>query len=127
MKSHRGLDDINAARIDGCYDDYVVMMVKKHKDGNIDLKGSVIVVDSYDGAEHHKRRNTKSSIVSFSSQMFSTSTLKSGKTTPTHSFNILTWQKMEGSECAAHGENHVYVIYIFRIVHIRPYLTHKVR
>lgn len=50
---------INGARIDGCYDDYIQLMAKKHHDGKNKLQGSVIVIDSYDGAEHHRRKNKK--------------------------------------------------------------------
>lgn len=49
----------NSSRIDGCYDDYILMMAKKHEDGNRKLQGSVIVMDSYDGDEHHRRKNKK--------------------------------------------------------------------
>lgn len=38
-----------------------------------DLNGSVSVVDSYDGAEHHSRRDKTNSIISFRSQMLSQS------------------------------------------------------
>ena len=64
-------------------------------DNNITLQGKVIVLDSYDGAEHQKRTHKKkTSILSFSSQMFSAETLAAGAS-PEESFNILTWQKME--------------------------------
>lgn len=91
--------DLYGAKVDGIYDDYVRLMIDKHNHHNRQLKGSVILVDSYDGSEHHKRRDKKSSIVSFSSQMFSHSTVKDGAT-PAQSCNILTWQQIEGPECA---------------------------
>ena len=92
-------NDIYVAKLDGNYCDYVGMMVKKHHDMKRGLNGSVIVIDSYDGAEHHSRRDKTNSIISFSSQMFSQSTVKKGNT-PAQSFNILTWQQVEGKECA---------------------------
>ena len=50
---------LDGARIHGCYEDYIELMAKKHRDRNIEFQGHVIVVDSYDGAEHHRRRDKK--------------------------------------------------------------------
>ena len=50
---------VNAARIDGSYDNYLKIMQKKHKDKKRELLGNIIVIDSYDGAEHHRRQNKK--------------------------------------------------------------------
>ena len=79
----------------------ITTLALKHLGNNISLNGSpIIVLDIYDGAEHHRAIHKKrTTIISFSSQLFCLSTLESGAT-PAQSFNILTWQQMEGTECA---------------------------
>ena len=61
------------------------------------LSGSVIIMNSCDGAEHRKTQSKKVSIVSFSSQLISKNSIKLGMS-PASSHNILTWQQMLGSE-----------------------------
>ena len=60
---------------------------KGKKTGN-----EIIVIDSYDGAEHQKTKKGQKSVVSFSSQIIATGT------SAANSFNILTWQQMLGDE-----------------------------
>ena len=95
--SQRQLDQVDAAKIAGGYDDYMIIMAKKHQQKNRKLFGNVIVLDSYDGAEHKRTRKGKTGIVSFSSQMFSASTVEDGAS-PAKSLNILTWQQMVGDK-----------------------------
>ena len=83
------------------YDDYVEMLVNKTKkkvtEGEDSLRKKVIILDSYDGAEHRKTQSKKVSIVSFSSQLISKNSIRLGMS-PASSHNILTWQQMIGSE-----------------------------
>ena len=97
VEEHRRAEGINAGQISGTYDEYLMLMAKKHKDRyNITMEGNIIILDIYDGAQHQKRQQEKRTrIVSFSSQMISSSTLEAGAT-PEQSFNILTWIQMEG-------------------------------
>ena len=44
--------DVTAARISGGYVDYCLIMAKKHEAKKEALEGNVIILDSYDGAEH---------------------------------------------------------------------------
>eukprot|EP00957_Ditylum_brightwellii_P128996 9840558-Ditylum_brightwellii.AAC.1 len=57
----------------------------------------VIVLDSYDGAEHSTTSGKRKNVISFSSQLFCKETIASGATTA-GSFNILTWQQVMGEE-----------------------------
>lgn len=58
-------------------------------------------MDSFDGAEHCSSGRRRTSIVSFSSQIFSTKTVEEGAST-SESFNILIWQQMI---CSENSEN----------------------
>jgi hypothetical protein len=60
----------------------------------------VIVLDSYDGAEHSTTAGKRKNVISFSSQLFCKETVASGETTA-GSFNILTWQQVMGEEKAS--------------------------
>ena len=86
-----------AAKISGSYEDYLKMMENKYRTKNKILKHDVLVIDSYDGAIHTNTSKGRESIISFSSQMFSQSTVKSGDTTA-KSLNIMTWQQVRGDE-----------------------------
>ena len=72
-------------------------MVEKHISCNRKLEGNIIILDNYDGAENLKNAKSKTGIVSYNSQMFSSSTMDSGSS-PAESFNILTWQQVVGTE-----------------------------
>ena len=86
-----------AAKISGSYEDYLKMMENKYRTKNKILKHDVLVIDSYDGAIHTNTSKGRESIISFSSQMFSQSTVESGDTTA-KSLNIMTWQQVRGDE-----------------------------
>ena len=75
------------------------MMMEKHE-RNRTLGSSdenLIVLDSYDGAEHSQTPKKRLNIVSYNSQICSSSTIKNGCAT-TASYNILTWQQVIGDE-----------------------------
>ena len=56
-----------------------------------------MVINSYDGAVHNQTKKGRNSIVSFSSQMCSATTIIDGAS-PAKSMNILTWQQYIGEE-----------------------------
>ena len=58
----------------------------------------MIVIDSIDGTEYLKREKNVSSIISYSSQMYSPSMITENKTSAGPSTNILTWQQVRGVE-----------------------------
>ena len=105
-------DCLKACKIDGCYDDYIYMMAKKLNNRNklvatdnnenrlIHNDSNIIVIDSYDGAQHRKTAKNRTNIISFSSQMITKESIKAGYSTSV-SRNILTWQQMIGQESSA--------------------------
>ena len=84
-------------KIHGKYDDYLEMLKAKHSRLGRELDGDIIVLDSYDGAEHRWTLKKKTSIISFSSQLFTPAIVNSGLSAA-ESVNILTWQQMIGDE-----------------------------
>ena len=61
---------IQGARIEGKHSDYIDIMLKKHKSNNKLVKGEVMVLDSFDGAEHYQTSGIKASVTSYNSQIF---------------------------------------------------------
>ena len=97
---------MKAFKIASIYDDYVVIMGKKLDSKTkldktiantsnklIDRNSDILVIDSFDGAQHRRTSKDRTNIVSFSSQIVTLERLKSGYSTAT-SRNILTWQQM---------------------------------
>ena len=85
---------VNVARIQGVYDDYIILTDQTyHQQDNTNLGKNVIMMDSYDGAEHKNTNEKRTSIIFFSSQMFSKDTTVSGGSTAKN-LNILTWQQI---------------------------------
>ena len=90
---------IEGAKIEGKYIDYLNLMIKKHQSNERQVKGEVIVIDSYDGAEHYTSNATKASITSYNSQIFAKSMQHDEEEISTaESFNILTWQQILADE-----------------------------
>ena len=72
MSTGDGGEILKGGKIAGSYASYISMMVSKHcdKDRSI-LQGSdVIVIDSFDGAEHSKSNKKRTSLITFSLQLF---------------------------------------------------------
>ena len=105
--------DVKACKIVGDYDDYVVMMGNKLNSKNkiditnannctnlLDCNSDIIIIDSFDGAQHRRTSKERTNIVSFSSQMLTLNSIKAGYSTSA-SRNILTWQQMIGTESYA--------------------------
>eukprot|EP00957_Ditylum_brightwellii_P201515 15326030-Ditylum_brightwellii.AAC.1 len=85
-----------AARVSGSFGDYVDIMsgnISKHY-SNHNKEGYnneyVAIIDSYDGAQHLETENGATSVLSFSSTVFSEATINGGMSTSSPS-NILTW------------------------------------
>ena len=97
ITSVKNKSDVVGARIDGVYSDYINMIVDKQLSSERKLEGNAIVLDSYDGAEHLNNCKSKTGIISFSSQVFSGSTINYGSSSA-KSCNILTWQQLIGPE-----------------------------
>ena len=97
MAKLQASENILGGRIEGTYETYVSIMADKHFSCGRKLEGELIVMDSYDGADHGHTVLKNNGIVSYSSQMFSLSTIQSGSS-PAGNFNILTWQQMLGKE-----------------------------
>ena len=96
IKASEIKSEVLGAKITGSYKDYCTLMIGKHKDMNPEVKGKIIVLDSYDGANHKR----DSSVISFSSQMTS-STIVKNTVGAGSSLNILTWMQLEAAEKAA--------------------------
>ena len=98
LKLARSKDEVQGARIKGNFEDYTKLMIADHeKKGRNIGNGKIIVVDSYDGAEHLKTDKKKTSVISFSSKMLSETIICSGNSAG-KSFDILTWQQMKCDE-----------------------------
>ena len=95
-----GGEILKGGKVDGGYVGYVDRMALTHREYNrgIEDGADVIVIDSFDGAEHSKSNKKRTSLISFSSQLFTPQMINSGKVTCGSSLNILTWQQLNGTE-----------------------------
>ena len=71
-----------------------------NNDKLIHSNSDLIVIDSYYGVQHRRTEKERTNIISFSSQMITTESIKAGYSTSI-SRNILTWQQMIGQESFA--------------------------
>ena len=90
-------ENLPSRKIYGTYVDFVNIMIQKHKDKAINIMENATIMDSYDGDIHSNSDKEGCNVVSFSSQMFSNSTVAGGASTAS-SKNILTWQQFAGEE-----------------------------
>ena len=100
MSTGDGGEIITGGKIVGGYPCYVEMMASKHRkyNRNIPENADVIVIDSFDGAEHAKSNKKRTSLITFSSQLFTPEMINLGEITCGSSLNILTWQQLNGTE-----------------------------
>eukprot|EP00978_Attheya_sp_CCMP212_P023510 scaffold72266_cov55-Attheya_sp.AAC.1 len=70
-----------ALKIEGTYSDYVEHMKDKFKRKGFNMTGPIIVLDSYDGAEHSTTPGKRQNVVSYSSHFFCAETVAAGITT----------------------------------------------
>ena len=73
------------------------MLGQRYHKRKVIMKGNLMILNSYDGAEHLKTEKTRTSIISFSSKLIGSSIIKCGVTAG-GSRNILTWQQIKGEE-----------------------------
>ena len=87
-------DTAIGAKVTVNYSPYVSHMAKKHFHYDCKLKDNddVIIIGSFDGAEHSRNTNNSTSISSFSSQMITSSMLNSGVIKAGSNTNIYSWQ-----------------------------------
>ena len=89
---------IYMGKIKGKYIDYVTLMIQKLEQNKVTFNsGMVGVIDSFDAANHNITDTGGTSVISYSSQVFSADTISQGYTT-SKSLNILTWQQVQGKE-----------------------------
>lgn len=88
-----------ATKIEGKYIDYIKNIYIKNLNKSTNSE-DLIVIDSYDGAEHLNTGKRNTSIISFSSTMISTSYIAKGEDAAS-SFDILTWQQIIAAETAS--------------------------
>ena len=84
----------------GHFREYFVIMKNKHAERgrNIEDNEQTIVIDSFDGAEHLKLKKKVTSLISFSSTMFTPNMMNKNQVTVGSSLNILTWQQIHEVE-----------------------------
>ena len=92
------------SRMKGIYDNYLELLVNKHAkqtNMNKDEMKHLIILDSYDGAQHEisKKDTRNNSIISYSSLIITLEGIKLDLF-PTESLNILIWQQLHASENA---------------------------
>ena len=92
-------DIVKGCKIDGGYSTTINALQDKHKlkGRNIHSSDNIIVLDSFDGAEHLKSKQNITSVISFSSSLNSPSWIQDKVVTGGSSLNILTWQQVLGS------------------------------
>ena len=97
-------DGIVGAKIQGSYEDYMNIMKSKHEMKGRTMKNddgaedSAVVIDSIDGAEHLRSKKRITSVISFSSMMFTPKWIQEREVTAGSSLNILTWQQIRAKE-----------------------------
>ena len=89
IKESQPAKPVPGARIDGEFEDYVMMLGQRYHKRKVTMKGNLMILNSYDGAEHLKTEKTRTSIISFSSKLIGASIIKCGVTAG-GSRNILT-------------------------------------
>ena len=95
---------VTGARIKGGYSAAVKIMEKKNKERMNRCKqhppsnDSMIVIDSFDGAEHSKSHKSITNVISYSSILYSAHLINNKCVTSGSSRSILTWQQMGGKE-----------------------------
>ena len=84
---------LTGGKMVGSYLSYIATMALNHNDKgrSIPENSDVIVIDSFDGAEHSKSNKKRTSLITFSSQLFTPQMINLGKVTCGSSLNILTW------------------------------------
>ena len=92
--------ELSGAVIKGGYRNHIDLLVNHHKkkDRIISSEDSVVVIDSFDGAEHLRSKKKITSVISFSSSLATGSWINDKLVTAGSSLDILTWQQLNGTE-----------------------------
>jgi len=90
-------EELMGAKMCGTYTDYKNMMIAKHNNSGRSTEGNAIIIDSYDGAIHYNTDKKEANVVSYSSQLLTSSTMSAGAK-PASSWNILSWMQLPGKE-----------------------------
>ena len=90
-------------KLEGGYEAGIKMMLRKTKikrkiDDFIGNKEELIIIDSYNGVEHSKNHKSKTSLISFSSQLFNKKIIRELGYSTASPNNILTWMQLRGPE-----------------------------
>ena len=90
-------------KLEGGYEAGLKIMLektsKKRKfDEVIEGNEELIVINSYDGAEHSKNHKSQTSLISFSSQIFNEKIIRESGYSTASPNNILTWMQLRGPE-----------------------------
>ena len=89
-----------AAKIEGGYRRYIIMMINQHLSSGRQLVGNIICIDSFDGTLHSATNTKDNGIVSFNSQLYHRDFSLHGISTAS-SKNILTWMNSLTDETVA--------------------------
>ena len=82
--------DIICAKFKGTFEDHCTKCIDKFEKKGIELKEDLVIIDSYDGAEHVRNSSGRSNVISYNSQVISKDIIDAGYS-PAGSFGILTW------------------------------------
>ena len=90
-------------KLEGGYKAGMKIMLRKTKrkrkfDDFIGDKEELIIINSYNGAEHSKNHKSKTSLISFSSQLFNEKIIQELGYSTASPNNILTWMQLRGPE-----------------------------
>ena len=99
-EDHGVEEELMGAKLRGTYTDYANMMIAKHSNSGRSIEGNALIIDSYDGAIHSNTDKKETNVVSYSSQLLTSSTVSAGAK-PASSWNILTWMQISGKEKCA--------------------------
>ena len=84
---------VSGGKIEGEYKNYLQILLKRHeaKVRKVDDNEEMIVIDSIDGAEHMKSKDKVTSLIGYSSRMYSPSMIKNEIVTAGSSTKFFTW------------------------------------
>ena len=96
-------EKVSGSMLNGGYSKYIELIETKHKSHgrHINTNEETIILDSFDGAEHLKSSKKITSVISFSTTLYSPSWIRNEIISAGSSLNILTWQQLVGTESSS--------------------------
>jgi hypothetical protein len=93
-------DEFIGAKLAGPFNHHIDLMVEKHNklEQQLEDGDDLILLNSFDGAEAFKSSKQVSSVISFSSSLYSPKQIQTKQVTAGSSTNILTWQQVLAKE-----------------------------